>query len=651
MAALSAFAAGLPTTGLEILSKALTEVFGEVSLQELGKDNLRYNVRISTKSASVVLVVLDSSSESACKDIEDGLYSSDKYIAYTDDRKLAIVLNERFGLSLEVPEELGEFVPDDLEDPHFADISSLRDEYEARIADYDAILQNLSATIRELEAIIDGEGYSRTVAIDDSSEEIIQLRSTISDLEAKVTTLSDKLSSAEGSYQELKEAMQSLQSQYATLQGNYNAVLQECSDAKLDGSRKSGVIRDKEAAIAELKKKLEAFENTESEYSACMKSVAQLTADIESSKQEVDRLQRSLEARDKEISGLRKDLSTKGSAEKQLKTYSDLLEEERANSSKMAEELSSIRGSNASLSSDIASLTSANQTLEGELSSARDKISKQDILISQLNEKNVELAGRVRVLEGSTNRDANMEEALSELAAVKRELAQLRSNPFIVMYTKAMPRTASRIILFNTMGVRYDNIRFVFSGSSASRKGTYRCLLNEIRKDPSNKYLLVDVVSETCVDYVFEIGRVVNGLKWFTEGGGVHQYITQTVAQNARVLSPGLGYINDSFFLTVCWENRLKELNDSGYKVIVYCGDLSNIVGRVLFENFTDMGTSEIYVQGNSVGSRTILSVSSGISNIRKATVKYFDYDVKMTKFKELMQEKCDCVILNSVGR
>ena len=65
--------------------------------------------------------------------------------------------------------------------------------------------------------------------------------------------------------------------------------------------------------------------------------------------------------------------------------------------------------------------------------------------------------------------------------------------------------------------------------------------------------------------------HIVSGIDWFRRGGGVQQYLSKTCNDNVRVLSMGLGYVNDSYFLSIDWESRLRELDNSGYNVVIYC--------------------------------------------------------------------------------
>lgn len=656
MAALIAYAAGLTTTGLEILSKALNEVFGEVSIQELGKDDLRYCVRMSMKSSSVVLVALDGSSAEACKDIENGLYSSDKYISYNDDKGLASFLNDKYGLNLEIPVDVEDIEIENV--PKTTGISEevlieLRESYEAQLSDRDGLIRGLQATIRGLEKELSECGIPvDDGALDALREENMSLRSQVSDLQSTLDGYKAMGIHSDEEYNDVLDKLSALQVKFDSLRSEYNKVSQECTEAQMDGSRKSGVLRDKEAEIEKLSKRVSELSSVLEKHKDCNIKISQAELTISALSRDVNGLSADVTAKQNEIDRLTAELKASGKTQVQLEEYRGLISVKEAECSQLTGKLSEAEESLSKALSEYNSVFEERNKLATEVDDLTVKLAKSEEYITELNTKNVQLNGRIRVLEQSTDRDVSMEDTLAELAEARRKVATLQNNVFSVLYSKAMPKSASKAMLFNTLGIRFKNIRFVFSGSTESRKGTYKCILNEIRQDTSgNKYLFVDVVSETFVDYVFEIHKTVNGLKWFTDGGGVQQYITHTCISNARVLSPGLGYINDSFYLAVNWEKRLQELERSGYKVIVYCGDVSNIVGRVLFENFADIGKTDVYVHGNSVGSRTILGVSRGISNIKNATIKYFEYDPQVSRFVDHMRQRCACEVVSSISR
>ena len=161
--------------------------------------------------------------------------------------------------------------------------------------------------------------------------------------------------------------------------------------------------------------------------------------------------------------------------------------------------------------------------------------------------------------------------------------------------------------------------------------------------------MIVDVVAETFVDYVFEIRKVVPGIDWFRQGGGIQRYLSSTCLKNVQVLSPGLSYINEAYFLTVDWEKRITELENSGYNVILFFGDISNMVGRIFHESFADLGNSIIYVEGNATGSRTLVANLKGLSNGPSSVIAYYNFNKQVKRFYAMAARTNECRVLSVV--
>ena len=51
MAVLSIYLSGVSTTGIELATEAARQAFGECSVEELNKENLRFKIRTGSKDA------------------------------------------------------------------------------------------------------------------------------------------------------------------------------------------------------------------------------------------------------------------------------------------------------------------------------------------------------------------------------------------------------------------------------------------------------------------------------------------------------------------------------------------------------------------------------------------------------------------------
>lgn len=656
----SVVTSGLPISARDILSKAVELEFGSgvVDLVELNKDDLRSRVRLSKRDFQVILVVLDGVASDICRDIENGLYSTDKYHTYIDDKDLVNFLNNKYKLSLEVPEDVPEVISKDFEEEGIS--TEIIERYEAQLRDRDLMITSLEARIEELNEIIESEDFSTV-----SEEELDEIKNKL-DLSYKENLeLRDKLLSYENSIsekdriifafkeekKELEDSLGSIKKSKESLLSEYRSLNSELTSLRVENSKQVALIKSKTAEI---------------------KALQENANGVETLKDSLKTLENVIAEKDKEISNLSvKSSNLSVDLSSKCNEIERLTEEIRQNgiTSEMVESLKSDLSSITTERDDLIKQLSAKESIEnesrGELESAvfkvdkltrenkelKNKIEEYDTDLATLNEEKLRLSGEIRVLKQSVDRDVDLESVSAELMELRGKYNSLSKGIFGRISATSMPKGSSTAYLLS--GDRtYKNIRFAFAGSTESRKGAYRSLLNEFRQFENNeRVLIVDVVSETYVDYVFEIKSVVNGLEWFRKGGGVQPYLSKTCLKNVSVLSPGVGYVNDSYFLTIDWERRLSELENSGYNVVVFCGDISNIIGRVMHESFASYGNSYIYIHGNVNGARTIVANLMGISNAKDSVVAYFDYNDNIKRFYDMVSRNNKCLILSKLSR
>ena len=646
---------GVPLTAKEILMEAMNEAFGEGTLEfiELNKENLRQRVRLSSRNVADVLVVLDRVSTDTCKDIENGLYETDKFFTYTTDEELVSFLNNKYGLSLVAPSSAME-ISSDAEYINQEEI----DRYNARIENQELLINDLNARIHELNKIIEMGDYESDSHV--SSEEVstlkkenLELREQFLNVSSENKTLDTKIKNLIKERDDLKISVEKLEKKRKSLLADLESISGELTDYKVKYSTQSGLMRSKDSEIESLREKLNSvssidveLKNKESEYDVLKEQISALT--LESSKYKVD-----LESKDREIAKLKEELNSTGSEgdgeeeelNKALAEKDELLKE----SSEKDSTIGNLKENMGKLKEQITSLEEEKSKLELEKETLEGKLTEADNNLVELNKQHLEMLDELNMLRRSTSRDSDIEEVLAELSDLRRKYDTLSSSVFSKISSLAMPNGSSRVHLTRG-GVTLNHIRFVFAGSTESRKGAYKALLNEFKGMQSNdRILIVDAVSETSIDYVFEIKKVKTGIDWFRRGGGVQNYISSTCLDNVKVLSAGLGYINDSYLLTVDWESRLTELENSGYNVILFCGDISNIVGRVMHESFASLGNSMIYVHGNAIGSRTIVSNLRGLSNSKDSIVCYFEFNKQMRRFYQLVEKNNECRVLSMI--
>lgn len=656
---LSILTSGLSLEGKELLQEAITLVYGEDSAEiiELNKDDLRQQVRLSSKSVATPLVILDGVSMDYCKDIENGLYSSTKFYQYTDEASLVEFFSSKFGVSLSVQTS-------GMEVTSVTDVTasqSIIESYEIQLGDKNQLISHLNARLLELNHIIEDGDYAEkedsacSKELEQTKQENLDLRSKLSSITSESKLSSDELMELRKERDSLAISVEKLELKRESILADLSSVSVELTEYKLKYSTQSGLLRSIEFEVENLKGKVVILEGKESSIEVLKKEKLGLEKDILRYSTESSKLKAELAAAESELVTLKANGNSVTLNDSEKSLMEDKLSQLSVESVDLTKNLLDLKGSLTSaegtlleLQGRLDTVTSERDALRVEIGNLEGKLKSSDDSLMQLNKEKIEMQGRLDLLERSTRRDTGIEDLVKEIAELRQKYDSISGNVFNKIASLAMPKVSTKVSLIH-FPISLQKVKFVFAGSTESRKGCYKCLLSELKKAPkTEKFLLVDVVSETAVDYVFEINPVAAGVDWFRKGGGVQPYLSKTCLPNVSVLSPGLGYINDSYFLTIDWQERLKELEESGYNVILFCGDISNIIGRVLHESFASLAESRVYIHGNSVGSRTIVSNLKGISNSNKSIICYFEYNPQVSRFMDLVQKTNVCEILST---
>ena len=389
---------GISLTAKEILSEAMNEALGEGTLEfiELNKENLRQRVRLSSRNVADVLVVLDGVSTDICKDIENGLYKSDKFLTYTTDEDLVKFLNNRYNLSLSVPSNSME-ISGEIEYSNQEEI----ERYNARIENQELLINDLNARIRELTNIIEMGGYSEGSTV--SNQELESLKKENLDLHEQILNISsenrvseDEIKTLINERDELKISVEKLEKKRKSLLADLELVSGELTEYKVKYSTQSGLIRSKDTEIEVLKEKLSSvsaieieLKNRDTEYDILKKQIDSLR--LESSNYKVD-----LESKDKEIVRLKAELNSNNSSntdnvkeelEKVISERDALLKE----SSEKESKLNSLKESENKLKEQITSLEEEKSKLQLSNNELSDKLKEADGNIIALNEDRLKM--------------------------------------------------------------------------------------------------------------------------------------------------------------------------------------------------------------------------------------------------------------------
>lgn len=632
---MEAILCGVPISGVEIISDALKQAYGEsvVGIREISKSGLRTYARVSWSSPSVVLIVFDKVSFEECKSIDNGLLSSDKYHTYDTDSDLVLFLNKKFELHMEIPIEEQISVDSgesntDIE----AAVAEVHEMYESKLQYKDMIIRNLKVNLKDLTERVKGIESSD---YDDVKNEIISLKSDILSKESEITRLNGLLEESKG-----------IEKAYSDTKAKYESIKKELSGYRISNTEKTSIIDSKLKEVETVKKEREELVR---KLAVCEQEKADLSDKLGNVELENRRLKIDLESKTTESYGYLKELNIlRGNqvTSSELDLVKADLESERSKKAEYKKTIGDLESEVGSLKREIDEVKKSDSEKASKIEELKSSVSEKDDSLVQLNKEKLDLMSKVEAYQNNSE----LTSASKEFLTLKRELVDLRDGVFGKIASCALPSGSLRVNLIpKIFQEEYGNIKFIFSGTSESKKGSYKCLFNELsRANFDVKFLVVDVTSETCIDYVFGIRKLIPGGDWFAKGGGVQPYVSDTLINNVKVLSFGLRFVNDAYLLTVDWKSRLHELNNSGYQVFLYCGDIGSLVGRVFHESFAGLSTSVIYVHGNVVGGRSLILNLRGLTNADKSTVVYFSYIADCEKFKNIVEKTNRCITLKN---
>lgn len=311
------------------------------------------------------------------------------------------------------------------------------------------------------------------------------------------------------------------------------------------------------------------------------------------------------------------------------------------------------QGISASASSDASDDRVA--TLQSELDKARETISAQETLLnSKISEtergssKITELIEQNLTLQKQVEELSATDHSSTELVRLRRQINQLEATPLFKLKQFMTPSSALQVSLPYVPHPSHKGIRFIYAGSDGSMKLAYevvRRLSGEM--STQGKVVILDLTTETYIDYILNIPRVVSASDWFLSGGDLP--LSDTRVPNVKVLTPGLQYFNDLSLLNVNWSDRWNQLLQEGYRVIVLFGVLNTAVTRVLYNSFGSINKPWIVVEGLITSLRSLIIHLSGLNAHPRVLMKRLNPNAQA--FYQHLVETTDVTQIDSVDR
>lgn len=211
-------------------------------------------------------------------------------------------------------------------------------------------------------------------------------------------------------------------------------------------------------------------------------------------------------------------------------------------------------------------------------------------------------------------------ESDAQLLVLRHELKTLNSSIFTKLSRHIVPDS----LIGDSLPLsHFDRERFkvVFPGADGSIKASYevlRRLSGEL--SVNSPVAIIDFNMESFADYTLSIPEFQSASDWLFNGS--EPVFSDTRNPAVRVLSPGLGYFNDLTLLRVPWGDRIAQLQDQGYYVIVMAGTLNNAVARVIYNTFAVVTQPIVVVEGKMTSLRNLILHVPGLTPVPRVFVK-----------------------------
>ena len=614
---LKATSFGLNAEPLGYLKEGLSLAFGSgnVEIEEVPTQGAKPQIRHALKSSNVVAVVLDKESLPGLEGLD---LTDSKVLLWETDFQFVELFNKVFNTKLNPPDNLDGGVSEE------------------------EVSEDIWGTTSE-------GTPTKTETAPETSALLLQLSSKdsiIANLKAQLASMSEELNSLvldkpefSGSTGELelRRKIENLENSEHSDRA-FEEVKRRLTETEERFALQAGLLRDKERKLTDSETSLKETQETLWEVK---NALAEKNGEIEVLERRVSSAKVQEASLRAELSGVVSSEQKRAELEEQVATLT--LEKNSA------EELISGLGAAKQV------LESKVQNLESVVSALRAAEEEKDKLIQELNEIQISLRTTIREKEALIP-----SYEAGENSDILTEYAQMKSNILTKIGQNVSPNGSTNVKLLE--GSVPNNIVAVFSGGAQSRRSKYRYLSEKLRRfyasasnptlgnpkdleifpgfDPTRQTLIIDAVTESFADYVFEIREVVKGVGWFERGGSVQNYLSKTYMREVKVIHPGLGYLNEAYLLSVDWTSRLLELGKSGYNVVIIGGDIQNLVGRVLFESFQGFSQVQIISQGQTTSLRNLIVSLRGLKSGNNLEIILFEVGSTSQRFVEIISKR-----------
>lgn len=470
----------------------------------------------------------------------------------------------------------------------------------------------LQETINNLESEkerIESDLQLKESQMNGNSEEIDALHSTISELKSNLAKAGSEKKSLEGKLDTLNSELGDKQTELEDLSEEVNTIRGKFSEMQ---SMRDTLQSENDS----MKKKLEGIQLELKTLSQTSTEKNNKILDMQS---EVEQLRNTIKTLETKLSD----------SEKESSIASTDLENAKNNSEKAELELQRIKP-------EITKLNGIVQDLKTDIKAKDNTISQLKQTIEDMKVPNTVSVGedeeKIRLKQEILKAKDMIRERNDSIEELNDLVDELQNDIFMEVANSAMPKTAVTTELpVPNRGL--DNIKLCVAGSGESNLTAYKVLHEETTANPDKKYLIIDLVNESFIDSTFGAKKIPNPLDWLEGRGNIKNFVASSKEKNVKIISFGLNYMNDSYYLRVDWKERLEELNKLGINVIIYIGVIDCLVRNILFNSISKCCRTYVITKASPANLRACLLHLNSFPKVKHTTVlcaEYTEYSKKM---------------------
>lgn len=581
--------------------------------------------------------------------LQELLKSSDKDTEYSNQIKA--VEAKVLSLEQEIVDKDAKIVSLNSEIDSFAErVSVLANENALLSEQTNGVDSLIEAKVAEKEAEYTEKVSSLETNLDEITSErdslnkiIEELKSNITELNSQIDTLSDNISvqkeklaeyeSNAGDEAVIRQELEEKKSEVQTLKTSVKEYLDKIDELELALATKDGElsalgmsstsIRESyDSAVSELEIYKASNSDLSNKVSEQDTRITELTLSVETITGEKSALESLIETMKGQITDYESQVMQLNSTVSDLEAQIETLQSQRSSDELLEEKRKVVR-------------------LETELKTLKE----HGFGVRHDSEVDA-LKARIKELEEDTSATVEINELNAKVRTLEEELNEYRGSTLASLEAFLAPKASYAVKLWDLPDMQ-TKVTIAAAGNSDSNVMLYKAL-HDYCAGSKERIIFIDFSLDTQVDMAFQTKSPPSPISWLDGKDVFKNCLCATKFNHVKVITAGLSYCNDMFYLGVDWSSILKELDGMAERVIINFGCLTNFVAKLLFCAFTSKYSGAVVINASPINLRTSILNITGFGNSLKNVTAYC-YDIDATAHKNLyptLATKCQAKVM-----